>query len=135
EEYGELFARNFTVYNIQYACSNYQLPPLPTYEENYSYLKNWLNERNSWLREHYDLFSYEYLRGDADGDGIVDMLDVTTLQRALVNIKVDDDGHMALRAAMNGESIEITDATILQRYFAAMDVPFELNVKVKTYLR
>nr|WP_316621710.1 DUF5301 domain-containing protein [uncultured Ruminococcus sp.] len=135
EEYGELFARNFTVYNIQYACSNYQLPPLPTYEENYSYLKNWLNERNSWLREHYDLFSYEYLRGDADGDGIVDMLDVTTLQRALVNIKVDDDGHMALRAAMNGESIEITDATILQRYFAAIDVPFELNVKVKTYLR
>ena len=135
EEYSELFARNFTVFNIGYACSNYQLPPLATYEDNYQYLKNWCNERNSWLFDYYDLFSYKYLRGDADGNGTVDILDVTTVQRAIANITVPDDGHMALRAALSGDSLEISDVTYLQRFLVSMETPYDLNVEVEVKLR
>lgn len=135
-EYSELFARNFTVYNIGYACSNYQLPPLATYEDNYQYLKNWCNDRNSWLFDYYDLFSYEYLRGDADGSGEIDVLDVTTIQRVLAGLTMpDDDGHIPLRAALGGDTIEISDAAYLQRFLSGSDIPYKVNTFVKTKLR
>ena len=137
EEYGELFARNFTVFNIGYACSNYQLPPKATYEENYQYFKNWCSERNSWLFDYYDLFSYEYLRGDADGNGKVDVLDATTIQRLLTGISVPtNDGHISLRAAMSREALTVTDATIIQRYLVSEnDNPYEVTKQIKTKLR
>lgn len=136
-EYSELFARNFTVYNIGYACSNYQLPPLATYEDNYQYLRNWCNERNSWLFDYFDLFSYEYVRGDADGNGIVNLIDATMIQRALAHMEVtDDDGRMTLRAAVSQHALSVTDSTILQRYLASIgENTFEIDKLVKTKLR
>lgn len=136
EQYAEIFSRNATVWRVSRWWYNYQRKPLSTYQENLAYLKNWLNERNSWLYDYWDLFSYEYLRGDADGNGAVDILDATMIQRALVSMEVEDtDGYLALRAAVVGDKLNILDATELQRYLAAMGNPHELNTSVKTKLR
>ena len=136
EEYGELFDRNFTVFDIKRKWTTYQYTPKPTYEENYQYFKNWCSERNSWLHDHWDLFAYEYLRGDADGNGSVEVFDVTVIQRMLTGLKINDpDGYAALRAAAIREVPSITDATVLQRYLAMMGNPYDLDVKVKTNLR
>lgn len=135
-EYSALFDRNWTVWRPSKWWYNYQKQPLATYQLNLDYLKNWLIERNSWLFDYFDLFSYEYVLGDADGNGAIEVLDVTTVQRALSGFKVSgDDGHLVLRAAMNGENLEITDCTVLQRYLVGMDTSYDINKKVKTKLR
>lgn len=136
EEYRELFDRNFTVWNIGVKWSNYQISPKATYQENYDYLKNWCSDRNSWLFDYYDLFSYEYLRGDADGSGAVNVLDATAVQRALTGmVPESDDGHMGIRAAVTTGTLNITDATVIQRYVAMMGNPYGLDATAKTKLR
>ncbi len=136
-EYKALFDRNWTVWSPSRWWYNYQKQPLSTYQLNLDYLKNWLNERNAWLFDHFDLFSYEYLRGDADGNGRVDVLDATTIQRLLIGVAVpNNDGHISLRAAMRSEALSVIDATIIQRYLVSeTDNPYEVNQKIKTKLR
>lgn len=134
-EYSELFARNATVWRPSLWKYNYQKKPFQTYQENLDFLKNWMNERNAWLFDYWDLFAYEYLKGDADGNGEVEILDVTAIQRALVGLVHYDDGHLALRAAVTTGTLNITDATVLQRYVASMGNPYDLNTTVKTKLK
>ena len=130
-----LFTRNASVWTWSRWWYNYQKKPLPTYAENLDYLKNWLIERNAWLSDYYELFTYEYLRGDADGNGTVEVTDVTTIQRALAKVKVDDDGYMTLRAALVDDELSVIDATLIQRYLGNMNDPYEINTTVKTKLR
>ena len=132
----DIFDRNWTVWRVTRQWYNYQKKPLSTYQLNLDYLKNWLNERNSWLFDYYDLFSYEYRRGDADGNHEVEVVDATTIQRVLAGLSVhDEDGHMALRAAVTDDELSITDATAIQRYLASLDNDYELNTTVKVKLR
>lgn len=132
-----LFDRDATVWTAKRWWYNYQKPPLSTYQLNLDYLKNWLNERNSWLFDYYDLFSYEYLRGDADGNGIIDVIDATTIQRSLSNIPLPTvDGYLTLRAALSNEVLSVTDATIIQRFLVSEDDnPYEINNTIRTKLR
>ncbi|MEE3491514.1 CotH kinase family protein [Ruminococcus sp.] len=131
-----IFDRNWTVWRVTRQWYNYQKKPLSTYQLNLDYLKNWLNERNSWLFDYYDLFSYEYLRGDADGNHELEVVDATTIQRVLAGLSVqDEDGHMALRATVTDDELSITDATAIQRYLASLDNIYELDTTVKVKLR
>lgn len=134
-QYAEIFERNATVWKVSKWLYNYQRKPLATYQDNLDYLKNWMNDRNTWLYDYWDLFSYEYLRGDADGNGAVEVVDATAIQRALVNLNTNDDGHMALRAAVVDGELSILDATAIQRYLAAMGNPYVLDAAVHTKLR
>ena len=70
-----------------------------------------------------------YLVGDADGDGIISVLDATKVQRLLADYVVDEDGMIALRGDVNGDGVSILDATFIQRYLADFDltVPFNEN--------
>lgn len=63
-----------------------------------------------------------FVLGDADGDGVVTITDATTVQRVLANLAQDQDGMIALRAAMNGDELNIFDATTIQRYLAQYSV-------------
>ena len=134
-QYADLFARNATVWKVSRWWYNYQRKPLATYQENLDYLKNWMNERNAWLYDYWDLFGYEYLRGDADGNGAVEVVDATTIQRSLSNLNTNDDGHMTLRAAVVDGELSILDVTVIQRYLATMGNPYDLDTQVHTKLR
>lgn len=136
EEYRSLFDRNFTVWNVARKWTNYQLTPKATYEENYQYLKDWCTERNQWLAEHFDLFSYEYVKGDADGNGSVEIVDATAVQRVLAFVQSDDDGLITVRASVSDEEeLSVIDVTAVQRYLADMGNPYELDTAAKTRLR
>ena len=66
-----------------------------------------------------DQESYTFLRGDADGDGLITVLDATCVQRVLAKLKKDPGGLTAMRAAVvNLEELTILDATAIQRYLA-----------------
>lgn len=57
--------------------------------------------------------------GDADCDGEVTTVDVTLIQRVLVNM--DHAGEFNIKAAdVNGDGLDITDATLIQRFVVKM---------------
>lgn len=62
-----------------------------------------------------------YLRGDANGDGIVDIRDVTCIQRVLSGYENDIHGLVSLRVTMSKSGLSISDATEIQRFLAEYD--------------
>ena len=72
-----------------------------------------------------------YIRGDADGDGHVDIRDVTAIQRHLAELEhLNSD---RLKAAdVTGEGLDISDATAIQMYLAGYDDPYQVG-KTFTY--
>lgn len=67
------------------------------------------------------------LRGDADQDGIVCVLDATMMQRHLANIKkLSADGLLA-GDVNNKNSVTASDVTHLQRYLAGMGNTYKIN--------
>ena len=129
-----LFDRNFKTWSVSRWWLNYQKPPLKTYDDNYNFLKNWCAERHRWLSDYYGLYRYSYLRGDSDGNGEVNILDATLIQRVAANLQSDDDGMITLRAALSGESLSITDATCLQRHFVQLLTPYPIGETAETVL-
>ncbi len=68
------------------------------------------------------------LLGDANGDGYVNISDVTDIQRAVAEIDTLDD--LRKKAAdVNGDGVvTIDDATILQMYLAEFATDYPIGV-------
>lgn len=73
------------------------------------------------------------LRGDADGDGEVTIVDATRIQRVLAGIEHDPDGSVASRANVTGEELNIMDANAIQRWLAGIDNKFSVGVLSDVY--
>ena len=69
-----------------------------------------------------------YLRGDANRDGIVNVKDVTAIQRFLSQMQPGEFNEKA--ADLDGSGIDISDATNIQRYLAEFDDPYNVNESV-----
>ena len=72
-----------------------------------------------------------YIRGDAaDGDGHVDIRDVTAIQRHLAELEhLNSD---RLKAAdVTGEGLDISDATAIQMYLAEYENTYKIGETVK----
>ena len=69
-----------------------------------------------------------YLRGDADGDGEVTIMDATVIQRTLAEIPTPYIDKKA--ADVDGDGLNITDATSIQRYLAEFDNIYHINETV-----
>ena len=61
----------------------------------------------------------DHVRGDANGDGVFDQIDVTVLQRYLVELDVENFDADAADADGDGE-IDVIDVTLMQRVLANM---------------
>ena len=69
-----------------------------------------------------------YLRGDADGDGEVTIMDATVIQRRLVELPTPNFDERA--ADVDGDGLNITDATWIQRYLAEFENIHHINETV-----
>ena len=69
-----------------------------------------------------------YVRGDADGDGTVTIMDATVIQRRLVELPTPNFDERA--ADVDGDGLNITDATWIQRYLAEFDNIYHINETV-----
>ena len=66
-----------------------------------------------------------FIRGDADGDSEVTILDATHIQRFLAGIIEDPDGMIALRGDSDGDDeLTIIDATMIQRYLVGFETDY-----------
>ena len=57
-----------------------------------------------------------YTVGDADGNGIIDVRDVTLIQRILAELVSDEAGTISQRGDVDEDGLNIDDATQIQRY-------------------
>ncbi len=65
--------------------------------------------------------SQEIVWGDADGDGVVTILDVTHIQRHLIQSDPNVEEANMKAAIVSGEDeLSVVDATLIQRYLAGM---------------
>ena len=71
-----------------------------------------------------------YLRGDANGDGVVNINDVTYIQRYLVDLETDPQGTIWRNGDVDGNGLDINDATKIQGYLAEFDDPYSVGKTV-----
>ncbi|MBQ3416838.1 MAG: dockerin type I repeat-containing protein [Ruminococcus sp.] len=72
-----------------------------------------------------------YIKGDADGDGTISVLDATTIQKTLASLIMDTDGMITIRGEVGGDTLDITDATYIQKYLAHIDTAVkDINTEV-----
>lgn len=74
----------------------------------------------------------ELLRGDADLDGEVTIIDATLIQRWLVGImELSDDALLAADVDDDGEPT-ILDVTLIQRWLVGIDIPYEIEAPISS---
>ena len=129
EQYADLFARNFKVWDVKRWWLNYQKVPYSTYDENYDFLKNWCAERNAWLTDYYGIIPGAVLIGDADDNGKVNIDDAAAVQKVLAKFSVSPFNETA--ADIDGDGLSITDVTLIQRYLAGYENPYQIGEYVK----
>lgn len=77
-----------------------------------------------------DVDESSYIRGDADGDGEVNIIDATTIQKVIAGLETDRDGWIKRRGNVTGGGLDITDATAVQRYLAKLNDPYKIGATV-----
>ena len=65
--------------------------------------------------------------GDADGDGVVTILDATVIQRYLASFVVPNPAIVEERGDIAQDGIDILDATWIQRWLAEMTIPYPIG--------
>ena len=125
DRYADVFARNFGKWRVGKWWLNYQKVPFATYEENYVFLKGWCAQRNAWLSDYYEITENLVINGDADCDGKVTVPDVTAIQRKLADLANPSFDERA--ADVDGNGLDITDATKIQQYLAEYENIYNIN--------
>ena len=66
-----------------------------------------------------------YYLGDADGDGEVSIVDATVILRKMASMNV---AYLNEKAAdIDGDGLDVVDATLIQRHLVQMSVPFPIG--------
>lgn len=71
-----------------------------------------------------------YLKGDVNGDGKVNIRDVTAIQRDLADCEPATEDMLIRAKVTGGESLTISDATAIQMYLAEYDDPYSIGQRV-----
>lgn len=118
EQYKDVIDRNYNEagWNIAKWWSNHIKMPLPTYAENYDYLKSWCAERNAWMRVHYNPFDEIYTIGDINGDNSIDVIDATLIQKCAAEKTTLTDEQKLLADVNNDNIVDTLDATDVQKF-------------------
>lgn len=74
-----------------------------------------------------------YIIGDANDDGVLNIEDVTLLQRILADYEQDEDGSIARRCDVDGKGLGITDVTAIQRKLAEFDDQYHIGETARDY--
>ena len=69
-----------------------------------------------------------YVTGDANGDEVISIKDVTTIQRVIAQFQDDPNGSIAIRASVTSKgSLSINDATAIQEYLAEYENTYKIG--------
>ncbi len=72
------------------------------------------------------------LRGDANGDQIVDTIDATLIQRDNAGLSCDLPESVMMRGDVDDNDIlDLIDATLIQRYAVMIEIPYAIDTRIK----
>ena len=71
------------------------------------------------------------LLGDADGDGVISIIDATTIQRYLVSLNVPSTQNVERCGDVTGDGLDILDATAIQRFLADLTVVYAIGKPIE----
>lgn len=83
---------------------------------------NYRGKHASCVNPEHDHSADTYMIGDTDTDKKITVLDATVIQRVICEMPFEPFNEQA--ADVDGSGLDITDATLIQRYLADMDVPY-----------
>ena len=86
---------------------------------------NYHGQYASCMNPEHDHSVVVYLRGDADKDKAITVIDATVIQRKLLNMTVPAFNEKA--ADVGDDGLDITDAARIQRYLVALDDPYYIG--------
>lgn len=94
------------------------------FEAEYQYMLDWTNSRVAWMSSQY-INDYtpsepEYLRGDADMDGQVSIMDATAIQLHIASLEMLSDLGAVAADVDDDSEISIIDATEIQLFIAGL---------------
>ena len=130
DAYSDVFDRNYSTagWRVSKSWINIMRQPDATYAGNYSYLKNWCEQRNAWIANEFDV---AFLRGDTDANMDVSVDDVTESQRCLAEFSDVDPERVFLRGDVDGDGkLTINDVTAVQRFLADAGNVYGIGEKV-----
>ena len=117
-QYTDVINRNYgeAGWRVSRHWINIQRIPESTYGKNYTYLKDWCAARNEWMTEYYRPLDDAFIYGDANGDGVININDVTEMQRVLAEFEVGKAPEVRFRTDFFSIGYTISNATALQRH-------------------
>lgn len=71
-----------------------------------------------------------YVRGDANGDEKVEIVDVSLVQKVLADLEKDSEGSVKRNCDVNHNGLDIADATSIQFYLAQYDNPYRVGDRI-----
>lgn len=126
-EYSAEIERNYTVapWKVTKQWSAYQRKPLPTYQENLDFWKNWCRERFVWMDGY--LNPPPVYLGDVDANGEVDIDDATWIQREMLSMELPFDFDIARADVDSSGDISVMDVTAIQYYLSGVSTPYPIG--------
>lgn len=120
ETYGCIYDREYNEagWNVTFWWGTPQMKPLDTFTDNVEYLREWLDARNVWLSNYYDLHKLAGLRGDVNGDGVVSIMDATRAQYYIAELSALDSNGLLCADIDKDGNITVIDTTNIQRFLA-----------------
>ena len=89
------------------------------------YKTSFKNDHNLTLGVWYGTAGYDY--ADVDGNGYVNINDVTAIQRHLAELEHLEGIYLHVADANQDGTLDISDATTLQMYLAEYDIPYPIG--------
>ena len=72
------------------------------------------------------------IRGDANGDKLVDALDATVIQRDNAGLYCGCPENILMRGDVDDDGVlDLIDVTFIQRYAARLEIPYEIDNRIK----
>ena len=86
----------------------------------YDYCCDWLTSRAAWLSSQMidDYTPTQVISGDIDGNNVVDISDVTALQKYIAGSITLDDLRLTAADVNNDNTVDVTDVTYIQKFIA-----------------
>ena len=97
-----------------------------TYSNNFNgmfdYAVEWMQGRTAWLSEQFcpDNVHAEYILGDADLNGEINIIDATLIQKYIADITQFESSQLKVADVTEDKNISIDDATDIQKYLVGL---------------
>ncbi len=114
------FDYNTLTYSVDSTATSYSQY---TFKGQYDYMADWFTSRAAWISNEWKdnyVPTTKILLGDADSNGIVNVIDATIIQKSLIGTTIENFNEKAADANED-KIVSVLDATAIQKYIVGLE--------------